>query len=164
MLTQYGRALLSDSDGASETARRLLAQAGSGAQGFMQRFDCKRSRLSHVRPAARTETLQRLECAQAFIHANAGRPLTLDEVSRAAALSRFHLTRTFAQVYGAPPLAYHRRLRLEQAAARLREGSACATALADELGYASLSAFSRAFRAQFGAPPTGVCRTGAQRA
>ena len=153
-LRQYAEALLSDSDGSSETARRLLAHAAGSASAFLQRFDSKRSRLSQVRPAARTETLQRLECAHAFIEANAERQLTLDEIARVAALSRFHLIRTFAEVYGMPPLAFHRSVRLTGAEARLRAGLACPTAIAEELGYSSLSAFSRAFRTQFGAPPS----------
>jgi len=69
-------------------------------------------------------------------------------------LSRFHLTRMFSEVYGAPPLSYHRQLRLDLAAIRLRLGATTPTALAHEMGYGSLSAFSRAFRSRFGFPPS----------
>ena len=140
--------------GANVDSTRIARATARGAEEFLARFHERRKRLSHSRPAARTEVLHRLERARAFIHGNADRTLTLEDVCREAALSRFHLTRMFSEVYGAPPLSYHRQLRLDLAAIRLQHHAATPTALARELGYGSLSAFSRAYRSRFGFPPS----------
>ena len=150
-LSQFAREAIS---GAYIDPIRIAEATARGADGFLTRFHQRRQRLSHSRPAVRTEVLHRLERARALIHANAERPLTLEEVCREAALSRFHLTRMFSEVYGLPPLSYHRQLRLDRAAAKLQLEHATPTELAAELGYGSLSAFSRAFRSRFGFPPS----------
>jgi AraC-like DNA-binding protein len=49
-------------------------------------------------------------------------------------------------VFGQTPLACHRRLRLEGAARLLKSEAMSATQIAEQLGYGSLSAFTRAFR------------------
>lgn len=139
--------------GANVDATRIANAAAVGAEEFLARFHQRRERLGHSRPAARSEVLYRLERARAFVHSNAHRVVTLEEISQEAALSRFHLTRTFSEVYGTPPLSYHRQLRLDFAAMRLKHELATPTELARDLGYGSLSAFSRAFRSRFGFPP-----------
>jgi AraC family transcriptional regulator len=48
----------------------------------------------------------------------------------------------------------HRRLRLERAASRLRDGDASVTAIAFEAGYETHEAFTRAFRGAYGASPS----------
>ena len=125
-----------------------------GAEDYLATFSNRLERLGSVKHSTRIETLQRLERARCFIHDQADRPISLDEVAGEAALSRFHLTRSFAEVFGLPPLAYHRRLRLEAAARLLKSDAISATEIAEQLGYGSLSAFTRAFRQNFGVPPS----------
>jgi AraC-like DNA-binding protein len=108
--------------------------------------------------STRQEIYHRLEISRALLHGNLDRTVSLDELSRAAGLSGFHLSRYFAAAYGAPPGRYHRRLRLEHAAERLRQSTASITEIALDAGYSELSAFSHAFRRQFGYPPAGVSR------
>ena len=134
-------------------ARRLVHEATVGVEDYLAGFAIRLERLRSVKRATRIETLQRVERARCFLHENAERAVSLEEVAGAAALSRFHLTRSFAEVFGVPPLAYHRRLRLEAAARLLKSDSGNATAVAERLGYGSLSAFTRAFRQNFGVPP-----------
>ena len=154
LLKRYASALVRKSAPSPRLIDLLCREASAGSDAFLQRFDANRNRLSHARPAARAEILQRLERARALIHANVHRPVTLEELSREAALSRFHLVRTFSEVYGRPPLSYHRRLRLEDAASLLRLGALSPTQVAEKLGYANLSGFTRAFRSEFGVPPS----------
>jgi AraC-like DNA-binding protein len=135
-------------------AAQVVDDVTAGAEDFLMRFSAMERSLGALKQSTRIETLNRLERARAFIHERTNTPLTLDEIADAAHLSRFHLSRTFAQTYGAAPLSYHRGLRLEAAARRLAKSECSATHLAQELGYASLSAFSRAFARQFGAPPS----------
>ena len=154
LLRNYAEKLAQDRRVSGPVTNELLRDAALGSQAFLSRFELKSSALTQVRASARTEVLQRLERALALIHANVRRPLCLEEISREAALSRFHLTRMFSKVYGSPPLSYHRKLRLKDAARELRCGIASPTQIAEDLGYASLSAFSRAFRSEFGVPPS----------
>ena len=154
LLGRYARLLASRPSAGAALARRIVQEVTVGAENYLASFGNRLERLGALKQSTRVETLQRLERARAFIHDHEARAISLDEVADAAALSRFHLTRSFSEVYGLPPLSYHRRLRLEAAARRLTGGSATATQIADELGYASLSAFTRAFRGNFGIPPS----------
>ncbi|HZG10045.1 MAG TPA: helix-turn-helix domain-containing protein [Allosphingosinicella sp.] len=154
LLGNYARLLADRPSAGPALARRIVQETTIGAQDYLATFTNRLERLGSVKQSTRTETLQRLERARCFIHDASDRPINLDEIANEAALSRFHLTRSFAEVYGLPPLAYHRRLRLESAARLLKSETVSATQIADRLGYGSLSAFTRAFRQNFGVPPS----------
>ena len=83
-------------------------------------------------------------------------PLTLDDVARACGVSRFHLSRAFAERFGRPLIAYLRARRLTEAARALVHGEAEILAAALDAGYASHEAFTSAFRAEFGVPPSAL--------
>lgn len=154
LMERHARRLLQTRGAGEAETRRIVAEVTAAASLYLSDFRSGVERLGSAKLSTRVETLQRLERARGFIHAHGARPLTLDEIASAAALSRFHLTRCFAEAYGVPPLAYHRALRLDAAAERIRRGHASPTQLSEELGYASLSAFTRAFRQKFGIPPS----------
>jgi AraC-like DNA-binding protein len=154
LLGRYARLLSERPAAGAALARRIVQEVTIGAEDYVSTFANRLDRLGSLKRSTRIETLQRVERARCFIHANASRSISLDEVAAQAALSRFHLTRSFAEVFGLPPLSYHRRLRLDSAAQLLRDEGVSATELADRLGYASLSAFTRAFRQNFGVPPS----------
>jgi AraC-like DNA-binding protein len=101
----------------------------------------------------RRDLYTRLDRARAFLHDNPHRPVPLDELARAAGLSQFHLLRSFKAAFGAPPAAYHRRLRLDRAAAELIEGARPPGSIGQRYGFGDLRAFRRAFVGQFGCPP-----------
>ncbi|HEX8263615.1 MAG TPA: AraC family transcriptional regulator [Allosphingosinicella sp.] len=154
LLSRYARLLASRPEAGPRLAPKIVQEVSAGAEDYLSTFASRLERLSSLKRSTRIETLQRVERARAFIHDHRGAPLTLDAIAAQAALSRFHLSRSFAEVHGLPPLAYHRRLRLEGAARLLREGAASPTELAERLGYGSLSAFTRAFRQAYGVPPS----------
>ncbi|HEX2762834.1 MAG TPA: AraC family transcriptional regulator [Allosphingosinicella sp.] len=154
LLSRYARRLSEQPSAGAALAPRIVADVAGAAETYLASFARRVERLSGVKRTTRVETLQRVERARAFIHEHADRSLTLDDIASQAALSRFHLSRSFAEAYGLPPLAYHRRLRLRGAADVLKSQGASPTELAERLGYASLSAFTRAFRQAFGVPPS----------
>jgi AraC-like DNA-binding protein len=154
LLGNYARLLADRPAMGPGLARRIVHEATVGAEDYLATFTSRLERLGSAKQSTRIETLQRLERARCFMHDHAGRTISLDEVAGEAALSRFHLTRSFAEVFGVPPLAYHRRLRLEGAARLLKNNAVSATDIAQQLGYGSLSAFTRAFRQTFGVPPS----------
>ena len=81
------------------------------------------------------------------------RAWTLDELAERGLTSRATLVRLFRKAVGAPPLAFLTDLRLNLARHRLRATSAPLAVIAEEVGYASETAFSRAYHRRFGRPP-----------
>jgi AraC family transcriptional regulator len=86
------------------------------------------------------------------------REVALEEIARAASLSPYHFHRVFRAVAGEPVMEYARRLRLEHAAYRLRSTRRPVVRIALEVGYESVDAFGRAFRARFGQSPSAFRR------
>jgi AraC family transcriptional regulator len=80
--------------------------------------------------------------------------LDLESLAKAAALSPFHFHRVFRGLVGETPLELHRRLRLERAASRLCRTEAGITEIAFGAGYETHEAFTRVFRAHYGASPS----------
>jgi AraC-like DNA-binding protein len=113
-------------------------------------------RLGAVKASTRRELLNRLESARAYLHENKDRAVPLTELASVAAMSSFQLTRYFSLAFGAPPSRYHRRVRLHEAADRLRRREASITEIAFAAGYGELSAFTHAFAREFGCPPSAI--------
>ena len=82
------------------------------------------------------------------------RPLALDELAALACFSRYHFHRIFKGMVGESVKEYVRRLRLERAASQLKLGSASVIEIALDAGYESHEAFTRSFKACFGAAPS----------
>jgi AraC family transcriptional regulator len=81
-------------------------------------------------------------------------PLRLDELAGIACFSPCHFHRVFRGMVGESVKEHIRRLRLERAASHLKLGKAPVTQVALDAGYASHEAFTRAFAAAFGTPPS----------
>jgi AraC-like DNA-binding protein len=78
-----------------------------------------------------------------------GEPIGIDDLARAAGLSRFHFHRVFRQAVDEPAAAFVERLRLERAALLLLAGEIPITELAWEVGFRNPETFARRFRARF---------------
>lgn len=113
-------------------------------------------RLGAVKSSTRRELFNRLESARAYLHDNKDRAVPLTELASIAAMSSFQLTRYFSLAFGDPPSRYHRRVRLQDAAARLQRRDASITEIAFGAGYGELSAFTHAFSREFGYPPSAM--------
>jgi len=111
-------------------------------------------RLGAAKPSTRRELLNRLECARAYLHDHKERAIPLNELAGVAAMSSFQFTRYFSLAFGDPPSRYHRRVRLQHAAKKLRRRDSSITEIAFSAGYGELSAFTHAFSREFGCPPS----------
>jgi AraC-like DNA-binding protein len=109
--------------------------------------------LGVVKASTRRELYQRLECARGHLHDHPDRAVSLAELGRTVGLSQFHLARFFKMAFGAAPIAYHRVLRLERAAALLMSGNHTLSEVAELTGYSDEVALSHAFRRHYGKPP-----------
>jgi AraC family transcriptional activator of mtrCDE len=85
--------------------------------------------------------------------ADPARGWSLDELAAEAATSRATLVRLFQKATGAAPLAFLAELRLGLAQRRLVSSRASLGEIAEEAGYQSESAFSRAYSRRFGVTP-----------
>lgn len=88
-----------------------------------------------------------------LLHTRFAHPWTVKELAREVACSRSVLAERFTHYLGQPPIQYLTKWRLSVAASRLRSSRATLSRIADEIGYESESAFIRAFKREFGAPP-----------
>jgi AraC-like DNA-binding protein len=96
---------------------------------------------------------ERLRPALALIHEQPAKSWSLDDLARAAAMSRSMFAQRFKEVAGTPPLSYLINWRMLLAQRKLRADDARVGALAFELGYSSESAFSSAFKRHLGESP-----------
>ena len=82
--------------------------------------------------------------------------VSLDELSQAAGISRYHFAHVFARATGQSAMRYMRSRRLSEAARVLANGGPDILTVALDFGYGSHEAFTRAFRDQFGLTPKSV--------
>jgi AraC family transcriptional regulator len=82
--------------------------------------------------------------------------VSLDELSQAAGISRYHFAHVFARATGQSAMRYVRGRRLSEAARVLANGGPDILSVALDFGYGSHEAFTRAFRDQFGVTPESV--------
>ncbi|HET6739835.1 MAG TPA: AraC family transcriptional regulator [Kribbella sp.] len=101
----------------------------------------------------RVLTDERLKPALTLMHSHPDTLWSLNELARAAAMSRTAFAERFRAVAGLPPRAYLNRWRMMLAQRALRNGDTSVGSLATELGYASESAFSTAFKREVGQSP-----------
>src|SRR5438309_11750334 len=81
-------------------------------------------------------------------------PLGVDDLARAAGLSRAHFSREFRRAFGESPHAYLLTRRLERAAALLRTTDRSVADICFSVGLRSLGSFTTSFTRTFGMPPT----------
>jgi AraC-like DNA-binding protein len=124
-----------------------------------------RSRMERVRAVksgTREELFRRLEKGREYLHGSASEPVSLEQVARAACLSRYHFHRAFARAYRKTPHSYLTGVRLTRAHGLLRAGQPVIEAC-QAVGFTSTSSFSRLFRGVYGVPPSQIRKIGQAR-
>jgi AraC-like DNA-binding protein len=87
------------------------------------------------------------------LHARPAHTWTLDELAREAHTSRSVLAERFQYLVGSSPMQYLTQWRMLLAANLLSRSNAPLARIAEDVGYQTDTAFSRAFRREFGSPP-----------
>lgn len=100
-----------------------------------------------------------IRAAIEFIRSNLREPIGVDEMARAAGLSRFVFLRRFKAQTGSTPYRYLLDQRLECARELLARGEHSVLSVALELGFNDPGRFSRAFRERFGFAPSKLLRS-----
>jgi len=91
--------------------------------------------------------------ALSAIHRDLGHDWTVEELARVCSLSRSAFAARFVARVGKPPATYLAHVRLDAATDLLRDTSLPVTLIAENVGYTSEAAFSRAFKHRYGTPP-----------
>ncbi len=92
--------------------------------------------------------------ALGLMHQRPAHPWTADELAAAVHLSRSAFAERFTALVGVAPLGYLTRWRIQLAKHALRQGTRIAR-VAEQVGYSSEAAFSRAFKREVGVAPKG---------
>jgi AraC-like DNA-binding protein len=87
------------------------------------------------------------------LHRDPAHDWTLATLARASGTSRSVLAERFQQIVGSPPMQYLTQWRMQLAAKLLTRSDAPLARIAENVGYQTDTAFSRAFRRAYGAPP-----------
>jgi AraC-like DNA-binding protein len=81
-------------------------------------------------------------------------PLGVEDLARAAGLSKAHFSREFRRAFGDAPHAYLLTRRLERAAALLRDTDRSVAEICLSVGLQSIGSFTTSFRRTYGLSPT----------
>lgn len=103
--------------------------------------------------APRPTEVERIYQAKDILLRQMNDPPSLIGLARQVGLNDCTLKREFKQVFGTTVFGYLHQCRMEQARSLLRDRQLTVTEIACQVGYKNLSAFSTAFRKQFGVSP-----------
>lgn len=104
--------------------------------------------------AGRAGSDPRIRRAVDEVQARYAEGLSVDELARAAGMSRYHFSRQFRKQIGKSPYQYLVSTRVQRAAELLRRGRHSVTEAAYSVGFSDPSRFARAFRRQMGCAPS----------
>jgi AraC-like DNA-binding protein len=99
-------------------------------------------------------TVRHLLRAKDLADARYFEPLDVDDLARAAGLSRAHFSREFHRAFGASPHGYLLTRRLERAAALLRTTDRGVSEICFAVGLRSVGSFTTSFTRTYGMSPT----------
>jgi YesN/AraC family two-component response regulator len=92
--------------------------------------------------------------AVTFMADNFSKAMSLEEVAKAAGMSKYHLCRNFKKAMGMSPMQFLAATRIERAKKLMTETSLSATRIAIEVGFNDTGSFSARFKKMIGATPS----------
>ena len=92
--------------------------------------------------------------AKDLADAHYAQPLEVDDLARAAGLSKAHFSREFRRTFGESPYVYLLTRRLERAAALLRNTDHSVAEVCLEVGLQGVGSFTTSFKRMYGMTPT----------
>ncbi len=95
-----------------------------------------------------------VQAMQDYILEHFPEEITLADLARVASFSPWYAHRLFREMTGISPAEYIRKVRLTEAAKRLKSEKCRVTDLAMDLGFGSIDGFTRAFLREFGMTPS----------
>ena len=102
---------------------------------------------------------KRINTALKLIHSGTSQDIKLDDMAKSVGMSRSSLAARFKELVGDTPMNYLTARRMLRAKDILRSGSQPIVEVAEQVGYASEAAFSRAFKRAYNQNPSNYRRT-----
>lgn len=99
------------------------------------------------------EIYRRISIAREYLDANLHENVNLSTLSKIAALSPFHLLRSFNKYYSLTPHQYLTQRRVERSQFLLKDSKQSLSEIAEHVGFQSQSAFGRLFKREAGLSP-----------
>lgn len=100
----------------------------------------------------RSEQYVQIRQSKAFMEKYYYDTIELNDLAKAAFMSRFHYVRVFQRMYGLTPIMYLRELRITKAKELIKQGLSV-TQVCSSIGYDSLPTFSTVFKKCTGYTP-----------
>jgi AraC-like DNA-binding protein len=110
--------------------------------------------MGHTAAMAFVPPARHLLRAKDLADARFSEPLEVDDLARAAGLSKAHFSREFRRAFGESPYAYLLTRRLERAAALLRGTDHSVAEICLEVGLQGVGSFTTSFKRVYGMTPT----------
>ena len=130
--------------------RRLLLQKSLMLRLLSELFDSSGENFSET--AEEKERFSVADEIRDYMDAGNGLKMNLDDFAKSFYHSKFYLEKKFKETCGCGLIEYRNIKRMEYADQLLAEHSV--SRVAEELGYPSIYSFSRAYKRQYGYPPT----------
>lgn len=108
------------------------------------------SKLRITKSSTKRELYQRVYKAKSYIIDNYKQDLTIEKISMHSCISKFHLIRTFKEVFGSSPYDYLIGIRLDKATELIKNKSMTLEEVAIETGFKGRQNLTRNFRKQYG--------------
>lgn len=150
--------------GGATTTLDLMLELIRAQHGAMLSLEVSALFMHGERPP-RTDPLHRLtrdqlvRAAAALMRRHIEDPLSMAQIAGHLGVSPRHLEKHCRQVTGRSPGAIYRAIRLHDAARMVEQTTLSITEIATRVGYRDASAMTRAFRTEYGQPPTAWRRT-----
>lgn len=144
------------------TAKRMYLQAKALEIMSLQLAPVLDRSLQELPPPLKSQTIAKLHYAQELIRSRLDNPLSLTELSQQLDISDRTLRRGFRLLFGTTVFGYLIEQRLQQAELLLRNTDRNVADIANDVGYAHLGYFARAFRRKYGINPSDCRKRKAQ--
>ncbi|BFT71044.1 hypothetical protein PAENIP36_24860 [Paenibacillus sp. P36] len=89
-----------------------------------------------------------------YIDRHVNQNVTLEELSEKFHVSKFHLIHLFKTMFQMTPIQYHQYIRMERAKNSIQFSNTPLSQIAEQLGFANIHTFSRAFKTVMGKSPS----------
>jgi AraC-like DNA-binding protein len=109
---------------------------------------------SHLyRPQSAEPKIDPLQAVQQYVHKHFNEQLSLAQLAKLSGFTSNYISRSFKSRYGAAPIVYQHRLRIQAASNLLLTTEHPIKKIADLVGFNDVYFFSRAFKKHTGTPP-----------
>ncbi len=119
-----------------------------------QRTEQSRQSLKCVKQSTKKELQRRLCIAKDMILSEYNTALSIEELSKEACLSQYHMIRHFKTLYGLSPYEMLKAVRLEKTKEHLENTDFPIRVIAELVGFKEANSLSNAFRHKFGISPS----------